>query len=78
MYELYKLNEDLYQIHSSFAGEQSMEGTLIGVLTYCVHVLGFKPDELEYALLDMLKNDSSQFGINRMFIYSFNRNRKAG
>jgi hypothetical protein len=78
MYEIYKLSEDLYQIHSSFSNEQAMEGTRIAILTYATHILGFKPDELETGLLDMLKlnRDSAHFGINRMFIYSFNKSEK--
>ncbi len=81
MYNLYKLDEDLYQIHSSFTGEKAMEGTLLGILTYATHTLKFSPDELEYALLDMLKNDNDvgHFGINRSFIYSYKKkDRKAG
>jgi hypothetical protein len=81
MYELYKLNDDLYQIHSTFRGEQSMEGTLTGIITYASRTLGFKIEELECALLDMLNRDTdaAHFGINRIFIFSFNRSeRKTG
>lgn len=75
MYEIYKLDNDLYQVHSTFTGVKSMEGTLLAILTYCTHVLGFNPSELEYALLNMIEteNDAAQFGINRDFIYSFSR-----
>ncbi len=78
MYEIYKVNEDLYQVHSTFEGRVSMEGTCLAILTYCVHTLGFNANELEFALLDLIKNDhdAAHFGVNRTFIYSFNRNEK--
>lgn len=81
MYELYKIEENLYQIHSKNFGQQSMEGTLLAVLTYAVYSLGFQTSELELALLDMndLDYDGAYFGINRSFIYSFDRkNKKVG
>lgn len=75
MYEIYKVDEDLYQIHSSFHGETAMEGTLVGITTYATYSLGFKIEELEYAFIDMIRNenDSAHFGINKTFIYSFNK-----
>ena len=80
MYELYQLDQDLYQIHSSFEGEQAMEGTILAILTYATHTLGFQPSELELALLDMLhkNHDSAHFGLNRKFIYSFTKAEKYG
>ena len=80
MYMLYKVTEDIYEIHSSFHGEQAMQGALIAVLVYATHTLGFKTEELQRALLDMLDkdNDAANFGINRTFIFSFNKKRKAG
>lgn len=80
MYEIYKLSEDLYQVHSTFTGEIAMEGTCLAILTYCVHTLGFEANELEYALLDLIKydRDAAHFGIARRFIYSFNRKDKYG
>ena len=80
MYNLYKLDENKYQIHSQYSNETSMEGTLLAILTYCVHTLRFDPDELEIDLLDMLKNDfnAAKFGLNRTVIYCFNHKRKAG
>ena len=73
MYEIYQLGSDLFEIHSSFYGEQAMRGTRLAILTYAVHTLGFKPMELEMALLDMIKRDhnAAHFGINKTFIYSF-------
>lgn len=78
MYELYKLNEDLYQIHSSFYGDEAKEGTLLAIITYATYTLGFNVGELEYALLDMLKNDydGAHFGTNRTFLFSFDRSSK--
>ena len=80
MYEIYKLNEDLYQIHSSFANEKAMEGTLAAIIVYASTALGFDIDELEYAFLNMIENDtdSAHFGVNRTFIYSFNKKEKYG
>ena len=80
MYELYKLGDDLYQIHSTFYGEKAMEGNLASIMTYAVKFLQFDINELEVALVDMLQNDkdAANFGINRMFIYSFNRSTKYG
>jgi hypothetical protein len=81
MYNLYRLNNDTYQIHSSFPREKAMEGTLLAILTYCTFTLGFSPNELQNALLSMLENDmdSANFGINRTFIFPFNRSdRKTG
>jgi len=81
MYNLYKLEENRYQIHSSRPEVKAMDGTLLAILTYCTYALGFKTYELETALLDMLNNDknASHFGVNRTFIYSFDRKtKKAG
>ena len=82
MFELYQINQDLYQIHGSDPHMKAMEGSLLAIGTYMVHSLDFKAEELELALLTMLEHnlDSSHFGINRMFIYAFNKNegRKTG
>ena len=79
MYNIYKLNDDLYQIHTSLYQELSFEGPLLAILTHATFNLGFDPDELEYALLVMLNEDKdgAHFGINRTFLYPFNRNEKA-
>lgn len=78
MYEIYMIDENVYQIHSSFQGELAMEGTLLAILTYAVHKLGFTASELEVALVDMNEKDNNacHFGINRHFIFSFDRNTK--
>jgi hypothetical protein len=78
MYEIYK-NQDLYQIHSNLSGFAAKECSFLALLTY-THSLGFKPDELQAALLDMLNkdHDSANFGINKTFIYSFNKREKYG
>ena len=78
MYEIYKINNS-YQIHSNLSGFHAKEGTLLALLTY-THALGFAPNELQAAFLDMIDkdHDSCHFGINRMFIYSFNRADKYG
>ena len=76
MYKLYQIGQDLYQIHPKYDGAK--EGNLLAILTYSVYNLGFDPNELQLALLDMLDNevDAAEFGANRTFLYSFNR-RKA-
>ena len=73
MYELRKLDSDLYQIHCSLPYETSMEGTLLAILTYCTYTLGFNPDELELAVSDMIKYDldGAHFGINKAFVFTF-------
>ena len=78
MYEIYKIDENLYQVHSSFKGVSAREGTLYSIYKYCVHILGFDPDELEVALTEMVwnENDSCHFGVNRIFMWSFNRSEK--
>jgi hypothetical protein len=55
-----------------------MEGTLLAILTYAVYTLGFDIKELEIALFEMLERDmdGAHFGINRTFIYAFNKNEK--
>jgi len=80
MYELYQLNQNLYQIHSSEPYHNAMEGTMLAIGTYMVSQLGFKPVELEAALLDMLEQDrdAAHFGIMKTFIYSFNKDDKYG
>ena len=80
MYNLYRLCEDQYQVYSVMNDTVSFEGTRLAVLTFMTFRLGFNPDELEVALLDMLHNDtdSADFGVNGTFIYSFNRKRKTG
>lgn len=78
MYNLYRIDEDLYQIHSTFYGEKSMEGTQLAILYYCAKTLGFDPEELYFAVsqMNLHNHDSAQFGINRTFIYSFNKKEK--
>jgi len=78
MYEIYKV-EDLYQIHSNLSHFAAKECSFLALLTY-THTLGFDPDELQAALLDMLdkNHDSCHFGINKTFIYSFNKVDKYG
>ena len=78
MYKIYKTGEDLYEIHSSFANEKSMEGTRLAVLYYAVNKLGFNVDELGFAFLELIANedkghDALEFGINRRFIFSYPR-----
>jgi hypothetical protein len=72
MYKLYKLEEDLYEIHSLYDFERAMEGTLLGIMTYAVHSLRFNPIELELALLDMndKDNDTADFSSKRTFVRS--------
>jgi hypothetical protein len=73
MYELRKLDSDLYQMHCSLPYETSMEGTLLAILTYSTHILGFNPDELELAVSDMIKYDldGALFRIDKLFAYTF-------
>ena len=81
MYELYKIKENLYQIHCKDARLQAMEGSLLAIGTYMVNTLGFSPLELEAALLAMLERDmdAAHFGINRTFMWPFNKaDRKVG
>jgi hypothetical protein len=79
MLELYKLGPDSYWVHSN-GSWIDFEGTQLEVLVYCTSALKMQPDELQAALLDMIKkdHDSANFGINRTFIYSFNRDEKYG
>ena len=53
---------------------------MLAIGTYMVSQLGFKPVELEAALLDMLEQDrdAAHFGIMKTFIYSFNKDDKYG
>lgn len=78
MYNLYQVNQDHYEIHSSFSNEKAMEGTLLAILTYAVYTLGFDINQLEIALFEMLDRemDAAHFGINRTFIYAFNRSER--
>ena len=75
MYHLYEVGSDLYQLHSKFSSEGAVEGTLTAVLSHAVVNLRFDLEELETALLDMNENglDGAEFGINRSFLYSFDR-----
>ena len=77
MYNIYKLDNGLYQIHTP-PNQPSLEGPLLAILTHATFNLGFDPDELEYALLVMIneEKDAAHFGINRTFIYPFNRKDK--
>ena len=82
MYNIHKINEDRYQLHSDRTNSL-MEGALIHIMVYATHTLGFNPDELEMAFVDMIRNDkdSAHFGIYKAFIFSFNkadREKKAG
>lgn len=78
MYNLYKISDDLYQIHSGFRNEKAMEGTILAIVTYCVTCLRFDVLEIEDAMVDMIHKDmdAAHFGINRKFLYSFNRSEK--
>lgn len=75
MFELYKIQEDLYQVHSADSDYKAMEGSLLAIGTYMVHTLEIRPEELEAALLDMLHRDlnAAHFGVARTFIYSFEK-----
>lgn len=78
MYNLYKISDNLYQIHSSYRTEKAMEGTMVAIVTYCVAGLRFNVTEIEDAMVDMIhkETDAAHFGINRKFLYSFNRTEK--
>jgi hypothetical protein len=81
MYNLYKIDESTYQIHSAYSNEKAMEGNLFSICKYCIRTLGFELKELEFALQQMLESDcdAAHFGINRTFIFAFNRkDRKVG
>lgn len=80
MYEIYKLSDDLYQVHSSVRGVTAMEGSMVAIVTYMVTILKFEIDEIEFALVDMLQkdNDAAHFGMFGGFIYSFKRVAKYG
>ena len=82
MYNIHKINEDRYQLHSDRTNSL-MESTLLHIMVYATDILGFNPDELEIAFVDMIRNDrdSAHFGIYKTFIFSFNkadREKKAG
>ncbi len=76
MYHLYCNPDDTYEIHSSFKGDVAMHGTFLAVMVYAVHVLGFKVEELQFAVSDMIRRDlnAAEFGINRAYLFSFNKN----
>lgn len=78
MYNLYKISDNLYQIHSSYHNQKAMEGTMIAIVTYCVTRLRFNVTEIEDAMVDMIhkETDAAHFGIHRKFLYSFNRSQK--
>jgi hypothetical protein len=78
MYELYKISDDKYEIHSSFNDVQAMEGTFVAIFVYMTEYLKFFPDEVEYAMVEMIRKDhnAAHFGVNKMFIFSFNRSKK--
>lgn len=78
MYNLYQIRHNHYEIHSSYSNEKAMEGTLLAILTYATYTLGFDINQLEIALLEMLERDmdGAHFGINRTFIYAFNRSER--
>ena len=80
MYELYKIGENTYQIHSTFSNVRAMEGSLNLIVKYMVMQLYFSANEIEYALLDMIgkEHDSAQFGMNRTYLFSFEKLSKYG
>ena len=75
MYNIYKISQDLYQLHSTISGVKAMEGTLVAISVYLIHTLGFDAGEVEAAFVDMLytEYDSAHFGLYKTFIYSFDR-----
>ena len=77
MYKLHELDNDLYHL-SDVNSKTLREGTLLTILTHAVYNLGFDIKELEFALMDMhdKNKDSASFGINKMFIFSFNKNER--
>lgn len=80
MYELYQVSENEWQVHSEVKNAKAYSGSFASIAIYCIHVLGIKPNELEYAVSDMCdkENDAIQFGLHKSFIYSFKREHKYG
>lgn len=78
MYEIYKINENTYQLHSNVVTVGAVEGSLVGIYKYCIKILGFEKQEVDVALDEMEWSDfdACHFGINRTFIYAFKRNKK--
>ena len=80
MYKIYKIDEDLYQLHSTAIGVKAMEGTRLAVMMYAITKLGFEIDEIERGMLSLIENedhDSLDYGIYKSFILSYQRERKA-
>jgi len=75
MYHLYQISDSVYQLHSTYDDGEAKEGSLLAILTYGVHKLGFNTEELEDALLEMLDsgNDAAKFDYNKNFLYSYQR-----
>lgn len=78
MYELYKINDDLYQIHSNQPYFRAMEGTLLAISVYMMNILGFDAYDVELAFVEMNKmdHDSTHFGIRMKFMWTFNKSEK--
>jgi hypothetical protein len=80
MIEIYEIEENTYQVHSTNPSIRAIEGSLLAISVYLTHSLGIKVEELEAALLDMLDQDrdAANFSDRGMFVYSFNKNQKYG
>lgn len=74
-YELFKLENDKYQIHSDLPGFKAMEGTTMAIIYYMVKKLGFELSEVEFAMQNMIDTDfdGAHFGFGRSFIFSYER-----
>lgn len=75
-YELFKLENDKYQIHSDMSGFKAMEGTTMAIIYYMVKKLGFELSEVEFAMHNMIQKDfdGAHFGFARSFLFSYERN----
>jgi hypothetical protein len=77
MNNLYEIGPDLFEVHSS-RPTAVYKGTQLQTLVYCVQVLKVDPEQLQFAMIDMIQKDhnSADFGILGTFLYSFNRYEK--
>ena len=72
MYTLKKINDYIYLLHSNSYGVLDYKGSLKEVVSYMVINLDFNIDEVEFALVELLKRDDdvANFGVYKTFIYS--------
>jgi hypothetical protein len=75
MYEI-RYRDNKWEVHTQ--GQGAYEGSMLGIIMFCVIKLGFTYEDIREGIEEMTWNDhdTAHFGIYRTFIYSYNQSEK--